>query len=124
MVSHQHLAKKQVKQLQTRLKTFFQTLCCTFRVGLLEKKRLGSCKNFTHPGFIKTFLTEQEVLDLAAINTGLVHCFGGPRYKKGPQKRVFRGILGLYIFVSFFFSDSHSKVRVYKNNQTLSDSEC
>ena len=29
------------------------------------------------------------------INTGLVHHFGGLGYKKGPQKRVFRGILGL-----------------------------
>ena len=66
---------------------------------------MGSCKNFTHPFFIKTFLREQEVLDLAMINTGLVHRFGGLGYKKGPQKRVFRGILGLELrgFLLFMF---------------------
>ena len=48
--------------------------------------------------FLKTFVREQDFLDLAIVNTGLVHHFGGLGYKKGPQKRVFRGILGLYIF--------------------------
>ena len=74
--------------------------------------------------FIKTFVREQDFLDLAIVNTGLVHHFGGLGYKKGPQKRVFRGILGLYIFFSYFFSNSYSKVQVYKKNVTLSEAKC
>ena len=73
--------------------------------------------------FIKTFVREQDFLDLAIVNTGLVHHFGGLGYKKGPQKRVFRGILDLYIFFSYFFSNSYSKVRVYKKNVTCSNTD-
>ena len=61
-------------------------LCCTFRVQVVRKETFGECKNFTHPGFIKTFLREHEVLDLAMFNTGLGHRFGGLGYKKRPQK--------------------------------------
>ncbi len=53
--------------------------------------------------FIKTFVREQDFLDLAIVNTGRVHHFGGLGFKKGPQKRVFRGILGLYISFHTFF---------------------
>ena len=53
--------------------------------------------------FIKTFVREQDFLDLAIVNTGLVHHFGGLGYKKGPQKRVFRGILGLELRGFLFF---------------------
>ena len=51
-----------------------------------KKKRLGSRKNLTTRTFIKTFLREQDFLDLATVNTGLVHRFAGLGYKKGPQK--------------------------------------
>ena len=74
--------------------------------------------------FIKTFVREQDFLDLATVNTGLVHHFGGLGYKKGPQKRVFRGILGLYIFFSYVFSSSYSKVQVYKKDVTLGQTKC
>ncbi len=55
--------------------------------------------------FIKTFVRDQDFWDLAIVNTGLVHHFGGLGYKKGPQKRVFRGILGLELrgFLLFVF---------------------